>query len=148
MNTHEPQNFTFLTMVNKLLFRCFSLSNQRCCLIPTVISRKLCTSYHASLILVMSLSLPPSVSLGFVFVYVLVLSFTVFDCLRRIVRRTLYDLQCPYFSPEVIVKFTRRVRLMYGGQSKIRNLVASYQAPNFFFVCCLMLHGSLGKGSL
>ena len=86
-------------------------------------------------------------------VYVLVLSFTVlsftvFDCLRRIVRRTLYDLQCPYFSPEVIVKFTRRVRLMYGGQSKIRNLVASYQAPNFFFVCCLMLHGSLGKGSL
>ena len=103
-----------------------------------------CTSYHVSLILVKSLSLPPSVSLGFVFVYVLVLSFTVYDCLRRIVRRTLYDLQCPYFSPEVIVKFTRRVRLMYGGQSK---LVASYQAPNFF--CLLsMLHGSLGKGSL
>lgn len=25
---------------------------------------------------------------------------------------------------------------MYGGQSKIRNLVASYQAPNFFF--CLL----------
>lgn len=94
-----------------------------------------CTSYHVSLILVMSFSLPPSVSLGFVFVCVLLLSFTVFDCLRRIVRRTLYDLQCPYFSPEVIVKFTRRVRLMYGGQSKIRNLVASYQAPNFF---CLL----------
>lgn len=78
-------------------------------------------------------SLPPSVSLGFV--YVLVLSFTVYDCLRRIARRTLYDLQCPYFSPEVIVKFTRRVMLMYGGQSKIRNLVASHQALNFF---CLL----------
>ena len=25
-----------------------------------------------------------------------------------IIRRTLYDLYCPYFSPEVMVKFTRR----------------------------------------
>lgn len=28
---------------------------------------------------------------------------------RIIVRRTLHDFYCPYFSPEVMVKFTRRV---------------------------------------
>ena len=29
---------------------------------------------------------------------------------RRKARRTLYDLDCPYFSPEVMVKFTRKAR--------------------------------------
>lgn len=46
LNTHEPQNFTFLTMVNKLLFRCFSLSNQRCRLISDSYFQK-CTSLQA-----------------------------------------------------------------------------------------------------
>ena len=53
-------------------------------------------SYDASLILVMSLSVPLNVSindrfvtLGFVFVYWLALSFTVYDCLKSIFIRAL-----------------------------------------------------------
>ena len=35
---------------------------------------------------------------------------TVFASLRRRVRRTLFGLYCPYFSPNVMVNLTRRVR--------------------------------------
>ena len=34
----------------------------------------------------------------------------VYVSLRRRVRRTLNDLYCPYFLPEVMVKFTRKTR--------------------------------------
>ena len=34
---------------------------------------------------------------------------TVYVSSRIIVKRTLYDLNCPYFSPVVMVKFMRRV---------------------------------------
>ena len=35
---------------------------------------------------------------------------TVYVSLKRRVRSTLYDLYCPYFLPEVIVKFTRKAK--------------------------------------
>ena len=35
---------------------------------------------------------------------------TVFVSSRIIVRRALYDLYCPYFSPAVVLKFTRNAR--------------------------------------
>ena len=35
---------------------------------------------------------------------------TVYVSLRRNVRRTLYDFYCPYFLPDVMVKFIRKAR--------------------------------------
>lgn len=35
---------------------------------------------------------------------------TVYVSSRIIVRRALYDLYCPYFSPAVVLKFTRNAR--------------------------------------
>ena len=35
---------------------------------------------------------------------------TVYVSLRRRVRKTLYSLYCPYFLPEVMVKYTRKAR--------------------------------------
>lgn len=38
------------------------------------------------------------------------IEFGVSVSLRRKVRRTLYDLYCPHFLPEVVVKLIRRIR--------------------------------------
>ena len=47
---------------------------------------------------------------GFVGFFFFRFGANVFASLRRRVRRTLYDLYCPYFSPEAMVKLPKSAR--------------------------------------